>query len=99
MDWRDALTRLEATSVSRDLDPVLAGIRPGGHLVVVTPVFRDYRAWDARWTKAVYLKSRAWLRAIAADRRFRQVAALTSDEILLKRNFWKPLQALVYVRR
>ena len=99
MDWRDALSRLEAARVSRDLEPVLAGIPPGGHLVVVAPVFRDYRAWDARWTKAVYLKSRAWLRAIAADPRFRRLATLTTDEILLKRNYWKPLQALVYARR
>ena len=39
------------------------------------------------------------MRTIAADPRFRQVATLSSDEILLERNFWKPLQAVVYVRR
>jgi len=99
MDWRDALSRLKASRVALDLEPVLGGVRPGGHLVVVVPVFRDYRAWDADWTRLVYLKSRIWLRAIASDGRFRQVATLSTDEILLKRNFWKPLEALVYVRR
>jgi hypothetical protein len=99
MDWRDALRRLKATSVRRDLEPILAGVGPGAHVAVVEPVFRDYRAWDAPWTREVYLKSRAWTRAIAGDPRFREVATVTTDEILLKRNFWKLLQAVIYVRR
>jgi mannosyltransferase len=99
MDWRDALARLKATSVRRDLEPLLDAVAPGRRLAVVSPVFRDYRAWDARWTREVYLKSRAWTQAIAADPRFRPVATVTTDEILLKRNFWKPLQAVIYVRR
>jgi hypothetical protein len=99
MDWRDALTRIRAVTVARDLSPVLASVPPGGHLVVVSPLFRDYRAWQAPWTREVYLTSRRWTRTIAADPRFRKVATLSSDEILLERNFWKPLQAVVYVRR
>jgi hypothetical protein len=99
MDWRDALDRIRAVTVRRDLSPVLASVPPGRHLVVVSPLFRDYRAWEARWTREVYLTSRAWTRAIAADPRFRQVAALSSNEILLERNYWKPLQAVIYVRR
>ena len=99
MDWRDAVKRLRAVTVRRDLDPVLASVRPGGHLVVVSPVFRDYRAWEAPWTRLVYLTSQVWTRAIAADPRFRAEQTVTTDEILLERNFWKPLQAVVYVRR
>ena len=99
MDWRDGLARLRAVTVRRELEPVLATVRPGERFVVVSPVFRDYRAWQARWTRLVYLTSQRWTRAIAADPRFRRVAAFASDEILLERNFWKPLQAVVYVRR
>jgi hypothetical protein len=99
MDWRDALERIRAVTVARDLAPVLASVAPGRHLVVVSPLFRDYRAWEAPWTREVYLTSRAWTRSIAADPRFRRIATLSSDEILLERNFWKPLQAVVYVRR
>ena len=99
MDWRDALRRLRAATIVRDLDPLLATIAPGRHLVVVSPVFRDYHAWQASWTRQVYLDSRLWTRAIAADPRFRRVKLVSTDEILLERNFWKPLQAVVYVRR
>ena len=99
MDWRDAVRRLRAVTIRRDLGPVLAAVRPGGHLVVVSPVFRDYRAWEAPWTRLVYLTSQVWTRAIAADPRFRAEQTVRTDEILLERNFWKPLQAVIYVRR
>jgi hypothetical protein len=99
MDWRDALSRIRTVTVRRDLAPVLASVPPGRRLVVVSPLFRDYRAWQAKWTRVVYLTSRVWTRTIAADPRFRRVATLASNEILLERNFWKPLQAVVYVRR
>jgi len=78
---------------------VLASVRPGQDLVVVSPVFRDYRAWEAPWTRRVYLTSQRWTAAIARDPRFREIGTVTTNEILLERNFWKPLQAVVYVRR
>jgi hypothetical protein len=99
MNWADALERLRAVTPRRQLDPVLDSLRPGQRLVVVSPVFRDYRAWQARWTRLVYLTSQIWTRQIAADPRFRQIAWVHTDEILLKRNYFKPLQAFVYVRR
>jgi hypothetical protein len=99
MDWRDALDRIRAVTVTGELRPLLSSVRPGRHLVVVSPLFRDYHAWQAPWTREVYLTSQAWTRAVAADPRFRRVATLSSNEILLERNFWKPLQAVVYVRR
>jgi predicted membrane-bound mannosyltransferase len=99
MDWRDALHRIENVTVQRNLEPVLASVKAGQHLVVVSPVFRDYHAWEAPWTSEVYDTSQLWTRAIAVDPRFREVTRVTSDEILLRRNYWKPLQAVVYVRR
>jgi mannosyltransferase len=99
MDWRDVLKRIKAVTVQRNLEPVLTSVKPGQHLVVVSPVFRDYHAWQAPWTREVYDTSQLWTRAIAADPRFRKVTLVTSDEIRLELNFWKPLQAVVYVRR
>jgi hypothetical protein len=99
MDWRDALQRIRAITPAKDLEPVLASVRPGQHLVVVSPVFRDYRAWDSRWTREVYLTSQVWTREIAHDPRFRQIAYVSSNEILLKLNYFKLLQAVVYVRK
>ena len=99
MDWRDALKRIKAVTVQRNLEPVLASVKPGQHLVVVSPVFRDYRAWQAHWTREVYNTSQLWTRTIGADPRFQEVTLVTSDEIRLELNYWKPLQAVVYVRR
>ena len=98
-DWRDVVKRYRPVTVARNLEPLLATVHPGSHVVVVSPVFRDFRAWQAPWTRQVYLESRIWTRALAADPRFRPVATITSDEILLERNFFKPLQAVVYLRR
>jgi hypothetical protein len=99
MDWRDALTRLRHATPAADLAPVLDSLKPGQHLVVVAPVFRDYRAWQSRWTRQVYLKSQIWTRDIARDPRFQQVATIASNEVLTKINYFKLLQAVVYVRK
>src|SRR5262249_32687240 len=66
--------------------------------VVVTPVFRDYRAWRAKWTKLVWRKSQAWTRLLQADPRVRLERRVATDEIALHRNFFKPLQAVLYRR-
>ena len=98
MDWRDALKRIRRITPAAQLEPVLASVRPGQRLVVVSPVFRDYRAWESRWTHEVYVTSQLWTRDIARDPRFRQVAYAGTNEILEKLNYFKPLQAVVYVR-
>jgi hypothetical protein len=97
-DWRDAVDRIDATSVRRGLPPLLASVPAGGRLIVISPVFRDYRAWKSSWTSRVYRTSREWTAAIARDHRFREVRVVQTNEILLKRNFFKPLQAVVYAR-
>jgi len=66
--------------------------------VVVTPVFRDYRAWDAQWTKLVWEKARIWTYLLSTDPRIQQVDHVQSNEIALHLNFFKPLQAFVYRR-
>jgi hypothetical protein len=47
----------------------------------------------------VYLTSQAWTREVGRDPRFRRVAFVQTDEILRKLNYFKPLEAVVYVRR
>ena len=98
MDWRDSLDRLRVVTAAKELEPLLATVARGHHLIVVSPVFRDYRAWQARWTRLVYLTSQSWTQTIAHDPRFHRTAVIVTDEILLKRNFFKPLQAVVYTR-
>jgi mannosyltransferase len=99
MDWRDALDRMRAVSVRRTLEPELAALPPGRRVILVQPIFRDYHAWKAKWTRLVYRRSTQWARALAADPRFRHVAHLEANEIELQRRYFKPVQADVYVKR
>jgi hypothetical protein len=70
----------------------------GGELVVVSPVFRDYRAWKARWTRLVWQKAEEWNGLLARDPRFRVRRRIMTDEIAVKRNYFKPLEAVVFRR-
>ena len=95
-DWRDAVDRLRAAQPRPTLDSVLRNVRPGKEFIVISPVFRDYRAWNAKWTRLVWRRSIAWTQLLAADPRFRLVRHITPNEIGAKRNYWKPLQAFVF---
>jgi mannosyltransferase len=97
-DWRDAVTRLKQAREKPTLDALLATVPKGGDFVVVAPVFRDYRAWRARWTKLVWRKASDWSWILEHDPRVTVVAHVRSDEIALKENYFKPLQAFVYRR-
>lgn len=97
-DWRDAVTRLRNARAKPTLDALLATVPRGGEFVVVSPVFRDYRAWRAKWTKLVWEKSTAWTWLLQRDRRLKLVAHVVTDEIAVKKNYFKPLQAFVYRR-
>ena len=95
-DWRDAVSRLKAAKPRPTMDELLATVPPGKEFVVVAPVFRDYRAWRAKWTKLVWRKATAWNWLLEHDPRYKLVAHVASDEIALKENYFKPLQAFVY---
>jgi len=97
-DWRDAVTRLENAKAQPTMAKLLAGVKPGQEFVVFAPVFRDYRAWRAKWTKLVWRKAIAWNWLLQNDDRYQVVAHVASDEIALKENYFKPLQAFVYKR-
>ena len=97
-DWRDAVSRLKATREQPTIDSLLATVPPGQEFVVFEPVFRDYRAWRATWTKLVWRKASDWSWLLEHDPRLKLVAHVRSDEIALKVNYFKPLQAFVYRR-
>jgi mannosyltransferase len=97
-DWRDAVSRLERARAKPTLDRLLATVPPGGKFVVITPVFRDYRAWRATWTKLVWQKSTAWTWLLQRDPRVKLVAHVATVEIAVHKNYFKPVQAFVYRR-
>lgn len=97
-DWRDAVDRLRAAQPRPTLALLVATVPRGQEFVVVTPVFRDYRAWDATWTKLVWQRSSAWTYLLAHDPHVRLERHIAADEIAAEVNYFKPLQAFVYRR-
>src|SRR4051794_41294412 len=77
---------------------MIATVPRGGEFIVIAPVFRDYRAWRAKWTKLVWQKSTAWTWLLQRDPRVKLVAHVVTDEIAVKKNYFKPVQAFVYRR-
>jgi mannosyltransferase len=97
-DWRDAVARLRASNMQDRVDQTIAAVRPGAEFVVVAPVFRDYRAWNATWTHLVWQRSTAYTSRLQQDPRVRLLHHVFTDEIALRHNYFKPLQAFVYRR-
>ena len=97
-DWRDVVDRLEAAKPRPTLERVVREVPPGGRLIVVRPIFRDYRGWRAEWTSLVYERSRRWERLLARDPRLRRIAHVQPDEFRLEKRFSKAVQADVYER-
>jgi mannosyltransferase len=97
-DWRDAVTRLKHTRAKPTLDSLLETVPRGREFIVIAPVFRDYRAWRAKWTKLVWRKSQAWTWLLQHDSRVKLVAHIATDEIAVHKNYFKPVQAFVYRR-
>ena len=97
-DWRDAVSRLKAAAPRETLDQELSSVPPGTEFVVFAPVFRDYRAWRATWTKLVWQRSVAWTSLLQHDPRVQLERHFTTNEIAAQRNYFKLLQAFVYRR-
>jgi mannosyltransferase len=97
-DWRDAVARLDHARAKPTLDELIASVPRGRKFVVIAPVFRDYRAWRAKWTKLVWQKSTAWTWLLEHDPRLKLVAHVATVEIAVHKNYFKPLQAFVYRR-
>ncbi len=94
-DWRDGEQRLDETSVVRDLDPLLAGVRPGQRVALILPDFSIISRWKAPWTRLVRLRSRAWEDRLRTDPRFRVIAV--EPTVSFRRAH--ELRAEIYVRQ
>ena len=97
-DWRDVVSRLKAARPRATLGSLLATVPRGSEFIVVVPVFRDYRAWKATWTRLVWRRSTQWTVLLQHDPRLRLEHHFLTDEIALKHNYFKPVQAFVYRR-
>ena len=75
MDWRDAVSKLEAARPETTLAPLLDAVPVGRRVMVVRPVVRDEDAWKAEWTSLVRRRSYQWAQAIARDERFTRTAS------------------------
>jgi mannosyltransferase len=98
-DWRDAVERLRASSMRERVDETVAAVPPGDEFVVISPVFRDYRAWNAKWTRLVWRKSTSYTRLLQRDPRLRLVRHVATNEVAVEHNYFKPMQAFIYRRR
>jgi mannosyltransferase len=95
-DWRDGVERLEATSASRDLRPLLDAMRPGQRLALVVPTIYAIGRWSAPWTRLVRLRSEEWLQYVSNDPRFGLTAIEPPSPFPASPN---PVRARVYLKR
>jgi mannosyltransferase len=76
MDWTDAQTGMEDATVARNLDPLVAKLPRGAHVLIVHPVTSRVDDWDAPWTQLVRRRSAQWGHALATDPRLKRIEAV-----------------------
>jgi mannosyltransferase len=59
-DWRDGVTRLNATTPDKDLKPLIDALPVGRRVVLVEPITWALNRWNAPWTKLVRIRSKEW---------------------------------------
>lgn len=76
-DWRDGVARLRKGQATRVLSPLVASLRRGRRILLVTPV-RPKRPSQAPWSRSVRVRTREWRRALREDPRLQAVDAAPS---------------------
>jgi hypothetical protein len=76
MDWTDAYDKLKAATPTKNLQPLLANLPPGGRVLFVYPITSRADDWDAPWTELVRRRGAQWGAALASDKSFKWVAAV-----------------------
>jgi mannosyltransferase len=71
MDWRDVTSRLRKTRASRNLVPILDGMRVGQQLYLIRPITSRKNEWTAPWTSLVKRRSLQWIHVIQRDKSFK----------------------------
>jgi hypothetical protein len=62
--------------VAENLDPLVASLPEGGHVLIVHPVTSRADDWDAPWTELVRRRSAQWGAALDQDPRLERVSAV-----------------------
>src|SRR3954469_15377931 len=94
-DWRDGVERLQAANPRKDLDPVIASLKPGTRVVLVEPIIWTLDRWQAPWTALVRLRSKEWAQALSNDTRLKVTAVQPLEFTPPRPN---PVQATVMVK-
>jgi mannosyltransferase len=76
VDWRNALAKLRASSVSTVLMPMLRSLSPGDRVLLVVPT--DLPS-SPQWLKLIGKDNDRWLNALTHDRSLRRVASSASQ--------------------
>jgi mannosyltransferase len=76
MDWTDGYDRMKDATVAENLDPLVASLPDGGHVLIVHPVTSRADDWDAPWTELVRRRSAQWGAALDQDPRLERVSAV-----------------------
>jgi 4-amino-4-deoxy-L-arabinose transferase-like glycosyltransferase len=95
MNWVDAMNRLKAATPKKNLKPLLAGMKPGQHVLLLRPIVEGTGGWGAPWTSLVRQRAADWARALEHDPRFK----LTHRLPHLRSDYHpKGLRALIFTR-
>jgi len=89
MDWRDAVSRLEAAAPKETAERIVDRLAVGRRLLLVQPILRFpqltlERGWEAPWTRLVRRRSLAWGEVLRRDRRLVRIAMTKPTEETFK---------------
>jgi hypothetical protein len=76
MDWTDGYDKLKAATPSKNLDPLVDSLPPGGRVLIVFPVTSRADDWDAPWTELVRRRGAQWGAALASNKQLEFVKAV-----------------------
>jgi mannosyltransferase len=94
-DWRDGVSRLDATSPQRDLAPIVNALPVGARVVLVQPIIWEPHGWQAPWTKLVRIRSKEWTQWLTNDLKLKVTAIVPGQFTPPRPN---PVQATVMVK-
>lgn len=95
-DWTDAVERMAAADITREVLPVVRDLPPGGQVALVCPILTT-EPGDAGWFRAMDLSCQALRSALGADEDLRRVLGPVPSESLEETK--TPVFALLYEKR
>lgn len=95
-DWRDGVDRLEQTSATRDLRPLVDALPAGRRIVLIEPTIYGLARWAAPWNSLVRVRAEEWSRALSNDERLKVSAIYPPSPFPEHPN---PVNATVMIKR